>query len=78
LPQAAKIARNIKVGERDFEAKFELGTVEVGPGKQLQVGGNKVRKAIFEAGNRKVTVVDEAGTHTVTVNVKAGGTVVAN
>jgi hypothetical protein len=74
-----KLARQIKVGTATVTEKLELGTVEAGAGKQLQIGGQNVRRLVLEAGTRTVTVVDEAeGARQVQVRVKAGGTVIAN
>jgi len=63
---------------RDAVERFELGYVEAGPGKQLQVAGKAVPRAVLEAGPRSVTVLEDGNTRTVQVKVKAGGTVTAN
>jgi hypothetical protein len=75
--QPLKITRNVRV-TADRTEKFELGTVEAGPNKQLLQGGQKLKKLALEAGPRVVTVVDEAGQHQVPVRVKSGANVIAN
>jgi hypothetical protein len=58
--------------------KFDFGTVEAPAGKTIQVGGAKVKKALFEVGVHTVTVVDDDGTtHDAKVTVAAGKTVTA-
>ena len=80
-----KITRTVKVGEREQELKVEVGYVEAGKGKLLQLGpGPGVRRAALEVGARKVTVIAaEPGEpppppKTVTVQIKPGATVTAN
>ena len=63
---------------KDATERFELGYVEAGQGKQLQIAGKPVARAVFEAGPRTVTVVEDGNTRSVQVKVKAGATVVAN
>jgi hypothetical protein len=75
---AAKATRKIAIAKADRKERFDFGTVVAAAGKQLQIGGVAVKRAVFEAGPRKLTVMDEEGTHTTTVVVKAGATVTAN
>jgi hypothetical protein len=79
-PQAARITRTITVKDKELDAKFDLGYVEAAGGRLVQIGpGSGVRRAMFEAGARRVTVLGgEDGPHQVTVVVKPGATVVAN
>jgi len=76
-PQTGKVTRTIKV-TGDKTEKFELGFVEAGAGKQLLLGGQKLKRIALEAGPRIVTVLDEAGQRQVSVRVKTGATVIAN
>ncbi|MNC92475.1 hypothetical protein D3C83_89110 [compost metagenome] len=79
VPQAVRITRNLRVRGRELEARFELGHVEAGTGKMLQLGrGRSVRRATFEAGPRRITITDDEGARTVNVVVKPGATVVAD
>lgn len=77
-----KVTRKVKVGDKGHEEKIELGYVEAGPNKLLDLGGQKARRVAFEVGPRKVTVVGTPGhdepPHPASVVVKAGATVVAN
>jgi len=75
-----RFTKKVAIAARPQDIAFELGIVEAGPGKLLQLGdGPGVQRVVLEAGTRQVTVADEGGaTHTATVNVKAGATVVAN
>jgi hypothetical protein len=80
-----KVTRKIKVGEKGsgpIEEKIDFGYVEAGQHKLLDLGGQKVRRAAFEVGPRKVTVVGTPGhdepPHPANVVVKAGATVIAN
>jgi len=76
---AARISRTVTAKQKDVEVRFELGFIDAGAGKQLQVGGAAVRRAAFEAGARRVTVSGgEDGPHQVTVVVKPGATTSAN
>ena len=75
---AGRALHQVTVGETDVVEHFELGWVEAGPGKQLEVTGKTVRKAVYEVGPHAVTVVDDAGTHQAQVKVKANATVIAN
>ncbi len=69
----------LKVVAKDLTDKFELGFIEAGAGKQIELpGGGTAKKVAAEAGARTVTVSDESGPHTATVRVKPGATVVAN
>ncbi len=70
-----KLTHQVPVGSKPVTNRFELGTVEAADGKQLQVGGKSVKKALFEAGTRTVTVVEGDATKSVQVRVKAGATV---
>ncbi len=80
-----KVTRKVKVGEKGtapIEEKIELGYVEAGPNKLIELGGQKVRRVAFEVGPRKVIVVGTPGhddpAHPANVVVKAGATVIAN
>ena len=75
LAPPVKISRQVTVANKPTTAKFELGLVEAGEGKQIQVGGKNVKRALFEAGPRSVTVVEDGNTKNVQVRVKAGATV---
>ncbi|HSD90560.1 MAG TPA: PEGA domain-containing protein [Kofleriaceae bacterium] len=74
----ARATHTVNVGAKAVTDRFELGFVDAGEGKLLQVAGQKVKRATLEVGLRTVTVVDEAGSHQVQVRVKAGSSVVAN
>jgi len=80
VPQAPRIARTITAKQKDLEVKFELGFVEAGPGKLVQLGaGATARRAAFEIGPRRVTVTGgEDGAHQVGVVVRSGMTSVVN
>lgn len=80
-----KVTRKVAVGEKGataIEEKIELGYVEAGPNKLIDLGGKKVRRVAFEVGPRKVTVVGTPGhdepAHPANVVVKAGATVIVN
>jgi hypothetical protein len=76
---AARIVRTVTAKQKDIEVRFELGFVDAGAGKQIQVGGAAARRAAFEAGTRRVTVTGgEDGQRQVTVVVKPGATTSAN
>jgi len=76
---APRISRTVTVKQKDLDVKFDLGYVDAGNGKQLQLGGALVRRAIFEVGTRRVTVTGgEEGPHQVSVNVRPGVSVTAN
>src|SRR6185503_18509418 len=72
-----RATHEVKVAAKPLTARFEFGFVEAPDGKQLQVGGKNVKKALFEAGTRTISVVDDGGTKNVQVRVKAGATVTA-
>jgi CRISPR/Cas system-associated exonuclease Cas4 (RecB family) len=77
---APRITRTVTAKQKDLEVKFELGYVEAGPGKLVQIGpGQTARRAAFEIGPRRVTVTGgEDGTHQASVVVRAGTTSVVN
>jgi len=76
---AARISRTVTAKQKDVDVRFELGFIDAGAGKQLQVGGAAARRAAFEAGMRRVTVTGgEDGPRQVTVMVKPGATTSAN
>jgi len=77
---APRISRTFTVKQKDLEAKFELGYVQAGAGKQVLLGnGVTVSRAVFEAGTRRVTVTGgEDGTHPTVVIVRPGGTAAVN
>jgi hypothetical protein len=78
--QAPRITRTITVKQKDQDVKFELGFVEAGAGKLVQIApGSSAKRATFEIGPRRVTVTGgEDGTHQVTVVVRPGATSVVN
>ena len=78
--QAPRITRTITVKQKDQDVKFELGFVEAGAGKLVQIApGSSAKRATFEIGLRRVTVIGgEDGTHQVTVVVRPGATSVVN
>lgn len=79
IPAAARVVRTVQLTGSEVDLRIELGFVEAGPGKLLQLGvGPGVQRAAFEVGPRRITISDEAGARAVTVVVKAGATVVAN
>jgi hypothetical protein len=75
-----RISRTYTVKQKDIEARFELGYVQAGAGKQVQLGnGVAVPRAVFEVGTRRVTVVGgEDGPHQVSVSVRPGGVTPVN
>jgi hypothetical protein len=77
---APRITRTVTAKQKDIEVKFELGYVEAGPGRSLQLGpGQTTRRASFEIGPRRVTVIGgDDGTHQASVVVRAGMTSVVN
>ena len=77
---APRISRTFTVKQKDIEARFELGYVQAGAGKQVLLGnGVTVSRAVFEVGTRRVTVTGgEDGTHPTVVIVRPGGTAAAN
>jgi hypothetical protein len=79
-PQAPRITRTITAKQKDLEVKFELGYVEAGPGKMVQLGpGSATHRATFEIGPRRVTITGgEDGTHQAAVVVRTGMTSVVN
>ena len=81
-PQAPRITRTIiaKPKDVDVKVKFELGYVEAGPGRVVQLGpGQATRRATFEIGPHRVTVTGgEDGPHQVSVVVRSGMTSVVN
>ncbi|HEU4733625.1 MAG TPA: PEGA domain-containing protein [Kofleriaceae bacterium] len=78
--QAPRITRTVTAKQKDLEVKFELGYVEAGAGKLVQVApGMAAHRATFEVGARRVTITGgEDGTHQATVIVRPGVTSVAN
>ncbi len=77
--QAPKITRTVTVKAKDTDVKFDLGYVEVGGGKMIQLApGLATRRATFEAGQHRITVTGEDGSHQTSVNVKPGATTTAN
>jgi hypothetical protein len=79
--RAARLTKAIQfAGTEDREIKLDLGFIEAGPGKVVQIGnGPQVKRAIVDVGSRRVTVTDDAGVlHMTTVNVKPGATAIAN
>jgi hypothetical protein len=77
-----RLSRRLTVGKAPVEEKFELGIVEAGPNKVLQLPAGKAQRAVFEVGPRRVSVTGLPGfeieAHPVNVVVKAGATVIAN
>jgi hypothetical protein len=80
VPQAPRITRTVTAKQKDFDVKFELGYVEAGAGKMVQLApGQATRRATFEIGARRVTVTGgEDGPHQVSVVVRSGLTTVVN
>jgi hypothetical protein len=78
VTQGGRATHTVAVKGKPMTDKFELGYVDAGEGKTLQIAGQKVKRAVLEVGARSVTVLDEAGSHQVQVRVKAGTSVVAN
>jgi hypothetical protein len=80
VAQAPRIYRNVTVKNKDVDVKFELGFVEAGGGKMVQITpSTAARRAVYEVGTRRVTVTSpEEGPHTVTVTVRLGATTVVN
>jgi len=80
VPQAPRIARQVTVKQKDIDVKFEVGYVEAGGGKLVQISqGVATKRATFEIGTRRVTVTGgEEGPHQVTVTVRPGTTTVVN
>jgi hypothetical protein len=79
-PGAPRISRTVTAKQKDVDVKFELGYVEAGPGKVVQIGpGQSIRRATFEIGARRVTITGgEDGPHQASVVVRAGATSVVN
>jgi hypothetical protein len=75
LAPPTRVTHQVAVAGKPLTDKFELGFVEAADGKQLEVGGKHVKKALFEAGQRTVAVVEDGATKSVQVRVKANGTV---
>lgn len=73
----ARATHTVNVTAQGMTEKFEFGTVEAAEGKNLVVGGKKVKRNTLEVGTRTITVFDDAGQHTVSVQIKPGTTVVA-
>jgi hypothetical protein len=80
VAQAPRIARQVTVKQKDLDVKFEIGYVEAGGGKLVQIGpGAAARRAAFETGTRRVTVTGgDEGPHQATVTVRAGTTTAVN
>jgi hypothetical protein len=78
--QAPRISRPITVKQKDMDVRFELGYVEAGAGKLVQITpGSSAKRVTFEVGARRVTVTGgEEGPHQVTVVVRPGATSVVN
>src|SRR4029453_17718888 len=54
--QAPRISRTYTVKQKDLDVKFELGYVEAGAGKMVQIApGSSAKRATFEVGARRVT-----------------------
>lgn len=73
-PQAPRITRTVTAKQKDLDVKFELGYVEAGGNKLVQLGpGIATRRATFEVGARRVTVTGgDDGPHQISVVVKPG------
>jgi len=80
VPQAPRLWKNVAVKQKDIDVKFELGFVEAGGGKLVQITpSTAARRATYEIGTRRVTVTGgEEGPHPVTVTVRLGATTVVN
>lgn len=80
VAQAPRITRTVSVKQKDLEIRFELGFVEASAGRLVQIApGVAARRAVLEAGTRRVTVTGgEEGPHQTTVVVRAGATTVVN
>jgi hypothetical protein len=78
--QAPRITRTVNVKQKDLDVKFELGFVEAGAGKLVQVApGAAAKRVTFEIGAHRVAVTGgEEGTHQVTVVVRPGTTSIVN
>jgi hypothetical protein len=79
-PQAARISRQITAKQKDLDLKFELGYVEAGSGKQVQLaGGATSKRVVLEVGSRRVTVTGgDDGPRQVNVVVRPGATSYVN
>jgi hypothetical protein len=77
---AQRISRTINVKQKDMDVRFELGFVEAGAGKLVQIAqGTAVKRVTYEVGTRRVTVTGgEEGNHQVTVTVRPGTTSIVN
>jgi len=80
VPQAPRITRTVTAKQKDLDVKFELGYIEAAGGKLIQLApGTTTRRAVLEAGTRRVTVTGgDDGPHPTSVVVKPGATVVVN
>jgi hypothetical protein len=78
--QAPRITRTVNVKQRDLDIKIDLGFVEAGAGKLVQIAqGTATKRATFEVGTRRVTVTGgEDGARQVTVTVRAGAVSTVN
>jgi hypothetical protein len=59
------------------ELRLELGHVDAGPRRRVMLPGGGVRRAVFEAGPRRITISDGETSRVVVVNVRANATVAA-
>jgi hypothetical protein len=75
-----RISKTVNVKQKDMEVRFELGFVEAGAGKLVQVAqGSAAKRVTYEVGTRRVTVTGgEDGNHQVTVTVRPGTTSIVN
>jgi hypothetical protein len=80
VPQAPRLLKNVVVKQKDMDVKFELGFVEAGGGKLVQITpSTAARRATYEIGTRRVTITGgEEGPHQTTVTVRLGATTVVN
>jgi hypothetical protein len=79
-PNALRISRQVTAKQKDVDVKFDLGMIEAGTGKQIQLpGGATAKRVMLEIGRRTVTVVGgEEAPHPATIVVKPQGTTIAN
>jgi PEGA domain len=78
--QGPRIMRTVTVKQKDIDVKFDLGFVEAGAGKLVQIAqGSAAKRVTYEVGTRRVTVTGgEDGPHQVTVTVRSGSTSIVN
>ncbi len=77
VPDGPSIARTVRMGPRELELPLALGYVDAGPRRLVMLPGGGVRRAVFEAGPRRITISDGETSRIVTVNVRANATVPA-